>query len=220
MDCPLALISSENFLVFYESFLYLLVFLYVFIKKESIKDALSRLYAITRADPRVMRVVHWFKAKFLLTIDVLFHKSYFSRNATWKVSKYGVSSGPYFPVFEQNMQSENRKIRTRKNSLFGHFSRSDSRMLVQVFQRNAKIRTFTSRVNFVDNNEIIIASRIQKFSARITMNELSINNGLSIILWFQIWTGGLKNGTHWWSMLDLQSKQEMFLFDSFVLMGL
>ena len=136
------------------------------------------------------------------------------------MSKYGVSSGPYFPVFEQNMQSENRKIRTRKNSLFGHFSRSDSRMLVQVFQRNAKIRTFTSRVNFVDNNEIIIASRIQKFSARITMNELSINNGLSIILWFQIWTGGLKNGTHWWSMLDLQSKQEMFLFDSFVLMGL
>ena len=50
-----------------------------------------------------------------------------------KVSKYGVLSGPYFPVFGLNMkiygvnlhiQSEYRKIRTRKNSVFGHFSRS------------------------------------------------------------------------------------------------
>ena len=50
-----------------------------------------------------------------------------------KVSKYGVFSGPYFSVFglktdiyEVNfrIQSEHRKIRTRKNSAFGHFSRS------------------------------------------------------------------------------------------------
>ena len=49
------------------------------------------------------------------------------------MSKYGVSSGRYFPVFELNMeiyrvniriQSEYSKIRTRKNSIFGHFSRS------------------------------------------------------------------------------------------------
>ena len=47
----------------------------------------------------------------------------------WKVSKYGVFSGLYFPVCELNteiysvnlrIQSENRKIRTRKNSVFGH----------------------------------------------------------------------------------------------------
>ena len=46
---------------------------------------------------------------------------------------YGVFSGPYFPVFGLNteiygvnlcIQSEYRKIRTRKNSVFGHFSRS------------------------------------------------------------------------------------------------
>ena len=52
----------------------------------------------------------------------------------WKVSKYGVSSGPYFPVFGLNteiysvnlrIQSDYLKIRTRKNSIFGHFSRSD-----------------------------------------------------------------------------------------------
>ena len=51
----------------------------------------------------------------------------------WKVSKYGVISGPYFPVLRLNMeiygvslriQSEYREIRTRNNSLFGHFSRS------------------------------------------------------------------------------------------------
>ena len=50
------------------------------------------------------------------------------------MSKYGVFSVPYFPVFRLNMdifgvnlriQSKNRKIRTRKNYVFGHFSRND-----------------------------------------------------------------------------------------------
>ena len=49
------------------------------------------------------------------------------------MSKYGVFSGPYFPVFGLNteiysvnlrIQSEYRKIWTRKNSVYGHFSRS------------------------------------------------------------------------------------------------
>ena len=52
-----------------------------------------------------------------------------------KVSKFGVISGPYFPVFGLNteiygvnlrIQPEYRKIRTRNNSVFGHFSRSDN----------------------------------------------------------------------------------------------
>ena len=51
----------------------------------------------------------------------------------WKVSKYGFFSGLYFPVFGLNteiyrvnlrIQSKYRKIRTRKNSAFGHFLRS------------------------------------------------------------------------------------------------
>ena len=51
----------------------------------------------------------------------------------WKVSKYEGFSGPYFPGFGLNtekygvsfrIQSECRKIRIRKNSVFGHFSRS------------------------------------------------------------------------------------------------
>ena len=41
---------------------------------------------------------------------------------------------------------------------------------------------FTSRVNFVGNNEIITASRIQKFSTGVTMSELSTNNGLILSL--------------------------------------
>lgn len=45
--------------------------------------------------------------------------------------------------------------------------------------RNAKIRRFTSRVNFVENNQIIIASSIQKFSTHVTVNKLSANNGLT-----------------------------------------
>ena len=49
----------------------------------------------------------------------------------WKVSKYGVFSGPYFPAFGLNtvrypislcIQSECRKILTRKISVFGQFS--------------------------------------------------------------------------------------------------
>ena len=51
----------------------------------------------------------------------------------WKLSKYGVFSGPYFLAFVINMekyfvslriQPECGKIRTRKNSVFGHFSHS------------------------------------------------------------------------------------------------
>ena len=59
----------------------------------------------------------------------------FEANTAWKVSKYGVIFAPYFPVFGLNkeryslslrIQSEYRKIRTRNNSVFEHFSRSVS----------------------------------------------------------------------------------------------
>ena len=52
----------------------------------------------------------------------------------WKVSKYGVISGPYAPVFGLNtarysvslrIQSKYMKIRTRNNSVYGHFLRSE-----------------------------------------------------------------------------------------------
>ena len=52
----------------------------------------------------------------------------------WNVSKYGVFSGSYFPTSGLNteryevsllIQSECGKIRTRKNSVFWHFARSE-----------------------------------------------------------------------------------------------
>ena len=64
----------------------------------------------------------------------------------WKVSKYGFFSGPYFLVFGLNMeiykvnlriQSKYRKIQTRKNSVFGHFSRSAMTLLLnQIFKKD------------------------------------------------------------------------------------
>ena len=54
------------------------------------------------------------------------------------MSKYGVFSGPYFPVLGLNteryevslrIQSECGKIQTRKNSVFEHFSRSVNSIL-------------------------------------------------------------------------------------------
>ena len=56
-------------------------------------------------------------------------------NTPWKVSKYGAFSGLYIPAFGLNkerysvslrIQSECGKIRTKKNSVFGRFSRSES----------------------------------------------------------------------------------------------
>ena len=41
-----------------------------------------------------------------------------------KVSKYGVISGPYFPVFGLNTEIYCVTRRTRNNSVFGHFSHS------------------------------------------------------------------------------------------------
>ena len=46
-------------------------------------------------------------------------------DTAWKVSKEGVTSGPYFPVVGLNTEIY-PKIRTKNNSIFEHFSRSVS----------------------------------------------------------------------------------------------
>ena len=64
------------------------------------------------------------------SIDVLLSKfdslrSYGSEKITaQKVSKYGFFSGPYFPVFQLKREIYFVK-KLRKNSVFGHFSRSE-----------------------------------------------------------------------------------------------
>ena len=63
----------------------------------------------------------------------------------WKVSIYGVISGPYFPVFGLNteiysvnlrIQSEYRKMQTRNNSIFGHFSRAEINPVISHTAKN------------------------------------------------------------------------------------
>ena len=73
-----------------------------------------------------------------------------SINTAWKVSKSGVISGPCLPVFglkteiygiNIRIQSEYRKIRTRNNSVFGHFSRSESVWFFTTWRLIAKFHT-------------------------------------------------------------------------------
>ena len=86
------------------------------------------------------------------------------RNKTaWKVSKYGIISGPYFPVVGLNteiylvnlrIQPKYRKIRTRNNSVFGHFSRS---------VRHASISETTDTITIIWNVETKSAYRTNIF---------------------------------------------------------
>ena len=71
----------------------------------------------------------WFLVNFAKFLRTLFYRTP-PGNCLWKVSKCGVFSGPYFPVFGLNMendgvnlriQSKYRKIRTSKNSAVGNF---------------------------------------------------------------------------------------------------
>ena len=96
-----------------------------------------------------------------------------------KVSKYGVISGPYFPVFGLNteiyflnlhIQSEYRKIRTRNNSVFGHFSRIAA---INKFQNhpsvvNIKQRQFNSTFSFKNTNKNEVRKIIKNLNVRKT----------------------------------------------------
>ena len=73
-----------------------------------------------------------------------------SINTAWKVSKSGGISGPYFLVFGLNteiyrinlrIQSEYWKIRTRNNSVFGHFSGSENVWFFTTWRLIAKFHT-------------------------------------------------------------------------------
>ena len=85
---------------------------------------------------------------------------------TWKVSEYGVFSSPYFSVFGLNTEiygvnlrihSEYRKIQTRKNSVFGFFSRSvgSSFCILHMYSLNLCITyVFTAKVTCGLNAEL------------------------------------------------------------------
>ena len=76
----------------------------------------------TNISERVFKMLFWCYLQNLI--------SQFNCKCTaWKVSKYEIFSGLYFPAFRLNMEyisvfSPNTQIRARKNCIFGHFSRS------------------------------------------------------------------------------------------------
>ena len=80
-------------------------------------------------------------------------------HTVWKVSQYGVFSGPYSPLFGLNteiygvnlrIQSEYRKIQTRKNYVFGHFSRS------------VKFSTFISKICKCSKSQNVFGSALHE----------------------------------------------------------
>ena len=89
-----------------------------------------------------------------------------SITTAWKVSKYRVISGPYFPAFGVNtetyvfalrIQSECGKIRTRNNSVFWHFSWSALLCLInpnfiQKNQKKAMSQSWESGVRYGRTN--------------------------------------------------------------------
>ena len=109
-----------------------------------------------------------------LTFEELLEKDgSFTNQTAWKVSKYGVFSDPYFPVFGLNteiysvnlrIRSEYMKIRTRKNSVFGYFS--GSVIVTKLFV----IQTICIQWNKLDMYSIIIYLSQTSFSDLFTQN--------------------------------------------------
>ena len=106
------------------------------------------------------------------------------------MSKRGVFSGPYFPIFGLNteiyrvnlrIQSEYRKIRIRKNSVFGHFSRSDNLRPTPdyyiccwfILHYADDTIPYVFRFSFEETIDIL-ESTIQKVSVWFTKNKLII----------------------------------------------
>ena len=104
--------------------------------------------------------------------DLLSNRTY----TAWKVSKYGVFSGLYFPAFRLNterysvslrIQSKCRKMRTRRNSLFGHFSHSFILMFRTILPSSAMLSRKLS---------YIMLTRFEQSWPGISNNQLSIKN--------------------------------------------
>ena len=91
-----------------------------------------------------------------------FRKRYFNMQypealSAWKVFKYGVFSSLNFPAFGLSSErygvfrriwSECGKMRTRKNSVFGHFSRRGCWELKQNNQKRRHNRTYFINIKF------------------------------------------------------------------------
>ena len=99
----------------------------------------------------------------------------------WKVSKYGVFSGLYFPAFGLNtekyvvsfrIQYECEKIWTRKNSVFGHFSRSEFFTLHYLSDVHPRLCAFTGLCWLTSISLYLIPNYSASFQLPLKLNKI------------------------------------------------
>ena len=100
---------------------------------------------------RFLSSVIWFFWQSHLSFSVCCYRKHLLQSTAWKLPKYGVFSGLYFPAFELNTE----RIRTRNNSVFELFSRSD---LCCFFSHHIVFELDTSKDNLKDTYPQIILS--------------------------------------------------------------
>ena len=88
-------------------------------------------------------------------------------------------SGPYFPAFGTNteiygvnlrIQSEYRKIRTRKNSVFGHCSRSHNNKQILILKPREHLATIEIMWHIPRNLMLLFFGRYQLFMMFICLS--------------------------------------------------
>ena len=112
-----------------------------------------------------------------------------------KVFKYGVISGPYFPVFGLNAEiygvnlrilSKCRKIRTRNNSVFGHFSRSGHKWDLKLSKDFTNFcGGFPASINMLKVNNRNITTMCE-ICSKLTIrhqNDINANEVIDSVLW-------------------------------------
>ena len=127
----------------------------------------------------------------LIKISLLFQQN----DYCGKVFKYWVISGPYFSVFGLNAEiygvnlripSKCRKIRTRNNSVFGHFSRSGHKWDLKLSKDFTNFcGGFPASINMlkVNNQNITTMCEIcSKLTIR-NQNDINANEVIDIVLW-------------------------------------
>ena len=118
-------------------------------------------------------------------------------STTWKVTKYGVISGPYFPAFglkteryfvSLRIQSACGEIRTRNNSVFGHLSTSERQLQHQQNYKKKRHKARKTpkkpnckspRLNGALENKTLLATQIHLHKMQINRDDR--NNGICLV---------------------------------------
>ena len=105
---------------------------------------------------------------------------------TWKVSKYRIISGPYFPTFGLNterysvclrIQSECGKIRTRNNSVFRQFSRSEGYSFLEPSNICFIWKEFSSAIFSINSSLLTHSFLMHPFSTPWKHQKMAVEKG-------------------------------------------